>query len=132
MKKSGFTIIELLVVIAIMALLLAMAIVSISNINTKKRDAIRVTNMKEIFKALALYQNQTQKYPVYTGNITGLDTMSTTLETADAISKVPTDPLASYNYTYTSSDGSTFTLGFCLETDSIKGYSQGCGNTMSP
>jgi len=132
MKKSGFTLIELLVVIAIMALLLAMAIVSISNINTKKRDAIRVTNMKEIFKALALYQNQTQKYPVYTGNITGLDTMSTTLETADAISKVPTDPLASYNYTYTSSDGSTFTLGFCLETDSIKGYSQGCGNTMSP
>jgi len=130
--KKGFTLIELLVVIAIMALLLATAIVSISNTNAKKRDAIRMMNMKEIFKALSLYINQTQKYPIYTGTITGSDTMSVALQNAGTISKVPTDPLASYNYTYTSSGGTTFALGFCLETNTIKGYSQGCGNTISP
>jgi len=130
--KKGFTLIELLVVVAIMALLLALAVVSISNTNAKKRDALRMANMNEISKALSLYINQTQKYPIYTGNITGSDSMSTTLQNAGAISKVPTDPLADYNYTYTSSNGTTFTLGFCLETNTIKGYSQGCGNTITP
>jgi len=130
--KKGFTLIELLVVVAIMALLLALAVVSISNTNAKKRDALRMANMNEISKALSFYINQTQKYPIYTGNITGSDSMSTTLQNAGAISKVPTDPLADYNYTYTSSNGTTFTLGFCLETNTIKGYSQGCGNTITP
>lgn len=130
--KKGFTIIELLIVIAIMALLLATVFINIQNTNAKKRDAIRMANMNEIFKALALYQNQVQKYPVYTGNITGSDSMSVTLQNTNLISKVPVDPLASYSYTYTSSNGTTFSLGFCLETNTIKGYSQGCGNTITP
>jgi prepilin-type N-terminal cleavage/methylation domain-containing protein len=130
--KKGFTLIELLVSIAIIALILSVAIISISNTNAKKRDAIRIANMNEIFKALSLYQNEIQKYPIYTGNITGSDLMSTTLQNADTISKVPTDPLDSYNYIYTSANGTDFTLGFCLETNTIKGYSQGCGNTISP
>ncbi len=132
MKKKGFTIIELLIVIAIMALLLATVFINISNTNAKKRDTIRMANMNEISKALALYQNQTQKYPIYTGNITGSDSMSLVLQNANLISKVPIDPLSSYNYAYTSANGTTFTLGFCLETNTIKGYSQGCGNTITP
>jgi len=132
MKKNGFSLIELLVVVAIIALLVAIAIVSTSRTNAQKRDAIRMMNMNEISKALALYQNTYQKYPIYTGNITGSDSMSTTLQSAGTISKVPTDPLAGYNYTYTSANGANFTLGFCLETNTIKGYSQGCGNTISP
>ena len=131
-KSFGFTLVELLVVVAIMALLLAIAMVGTEKINKQKRDAIRMANMNEIVKALSLYMNDKGQYPVYTGSITGADAMSTVLKSAGVISTVPTDPLAGQDYTYTSSDGKNFTLGFCLETDTIKGYAQGCGNTISP
>ncbi|HDO23649.1 MAG TPA: prepilin-type N-terminal cleavage/methylation domain-containing protein [bacterium] len=131
--KKGFTLIELIVVVAIIALLLATIMVSLSNVKSKSRDAQRMANMRELNNALNLYENSTMQYPVYNGNITGSDPMSNALKTVKSMMQTPTDPLnsAPYIYTYTS-DGTSFVLGFCLETDSIQGYSQGCGNTITP
>ncbi len=132
-NNRGFTLIELLVSVAIIALLSAIVIISISGINAKKRDANRIARLQEINNALNLYHNNALRYPIYDGIITGSDAMSAALENADAISKTPLDPLNSGQYLFTySSDGSDFVLGFCLETASIKGYNEGCGNEISP
>ena len=132
--KKGFTLIELIVSIAIIAVLSAMIFVSIKEAKIKSRDAQRIANMREINNALNLYENANSQYPIYTGNITGSDPMSIALKNTKSMLITPTDPLnsAPYIYTYSSSDGTTFTLGFCLETNTIQGYSQGCGNTITP
>ncbi len=132
--KRGFTIIELLVSVAIIALLTAIVMVSISTTKSKNRDTNRMSQLHEINNALNLYHTGNQRFPIYTGNITGTDAMSTVLENSGAISEVPIDPLnsAPYIYTYTSADGTNFSMGFCLETDTIQGYSQGCGNIITP
>lgn len=129
---KGFTLIELLVVIAIIGILTSMIVVSVTSTKASNRDTTRMMNMNEIFKALALYQNNNGRYPVYTGNITGSDAMSLALQNDKDITQIPTDPLSGYTYTYTSINGLTFVLEFCLETNSIKDYLQGCGNTISP
>jgi general secretion pathway protein G len=130
--KKGFTLIELLVVLAVIATLSAVVMTMLREARARARDARRMSDMNEIFKALSLYQNEKRTYPVYTGNITSSDPMSEALESTGVISNVPTDPLAGYTYTYTSTNGSTFAIGFCLETDTIKGYVQGCDNLISP
>ncbi len=127
MKKNntGFTLLELLISITIMGLFLALVAIKISDIKMKNRDAKRMMNVQEISNALNLYQNITNKYPV--GNI---GDMTAVLENAETIPKVPNDLLNSdsYIYTYNSANGSTYTFSFCLETNSIQGYSQGCHN----
>ncbi len=130
---KGFTLIELLVSIAIIALLSALVIVSISGINAKKRDATRIAHLKELNNALNLYNNSVMHYPIYEGPITGSDAVSEALEDTGAIAKTPLDPLNSGVYVFSySSKGDSFTIGFCLETDSIKEYRKGCGNKISP
>ena len=50
-------------------------------------------NVREIVKALNLYQNQLGKYPTYDGTITGNDSMSQELKNEKTIPAVPSDPL---------------------------------------
>ena len=45
--------------------------------------------------------------------------------------KDPTDPTYTYQY-ISNAIGSTYTLNFCLETNTIRGYVQGCSNYVSP
>lgn len=131
-RKTGFTLIELLVSIAIIGLLGAITTINITKIRMKQRDAKRMSDVREIVKALNLYQNQLGKYPTYDGTITGGDTMSQELENGQTIAQTPTDPLPPSSYKYKSDDGTDFTITFCLETDSIQGYSPGCENTVKP
>ena len=91
-----------------------------------------MSDVREIVKALNLYQNQLGKYPTYDGTITGNDAMSQELENGQTITQTPTDPLPPSSYKYKSEDGGDFTITFCLETDSIQSYAPGCGNTVKP
>lgn len=133
-NKKGFTIIELMVSIAVIGILAALMYVNITGAKAKNRDAQRMMRVNEIAKALNIYHSNIQAYPVYSGGITGLDAVSAALETDGAISDVPTDPLniSPYVFEYLSTDGADFILSFCLETNTIQGYSQGCGNTIKP
>lgn len=62
--KKGFTLIELLIVISIIGLLSTLAVTALSNARTKARDTQRITDIKQIQTALALYYEKNGKYPV--------------------------------------------------------------------
>lgn len=134
--RQGFTLIELLVVVAIIAVLISLILVSLNEVRLKSRDAKRLSDMREIEKALNLYQDNQGNFPIATTavTITSDDAVSLALEGDLVISNVPIDPLhSSLTYTYQSdTSGTTFTLSFCLEGDSIPNFSQGCGNTITP
>jgi|TARA_Y100000310_G_scaffold342803_1_gene447526 prepilin-type N-terminal cleavage/methylation domain-containing protein len=137
MKSArGFSILEILVVIAIMAVLASIVLVTLDTARAKTRDTERITNVQEVSKALNLYIVNNNTFPVFPEEITltGDDAFSITLEDEEIISAVPKDPThPARTYTYQSdASGSTYTLSFCLETDTIPNYSEGCSNTMTP
>jgi len=61
--KKAFTLIELLVVIAIIELLSSVILVSFNSAQQRARDAVRLSDMKQIQLALELYYNEHGRYP---------------------------------------------------------------------
>lgn len=132
----GFTLVELLVVVAIIALLASVVMAGMSQAQQKSRDARRLEDINSLSKALLMYQVGKGHFPISIATTT-LDGSASVLDeliNEKVIPQIPRDPLQveEYAYTYsTNSLGSVFQLGFCLETNSIRGYEQGCGNTLS-
>ncbi len=62
-KNKGFTLIELLVVISIVSVLSSTVLVALEGAKAKGRDAQRITQIKEVQKALALYYLNHGVYP---------------------------------------------------------------------
>lgn len=135
MRSRAFTLIELIVVIAIIGMLVSVVLASLNTARTKARDARRMEDVSAIQKALGLYVITNSNFPVSPAatTLSGTDAVSLALIAADTIPDVPRDPQSpTYNYTYTSTDGGTYSIGFCLETTSIPNYAQGCGNVVGP
>lgn len=134
--SRGFTLIELLVVIAIIALLTAIGLVSYNTVQMKARDSRRVSDVQQIQTALGLYMINEGAYPVATATTTldGTDSVSNALIEAESFPTIPLDPIhPTYSYAYRSNEaGTDYTISFCLETDSVENYDEGCGNTVSP
>lgn len=112
-KGKGFTIVEVLVVIVIIAILFTVIFVAVGDIRMKARNTKRESDMGQVNKALQLYQNEEENYPV--GNYGNLDVL-----VPNYIGELPKDPFDStvdgcdYYYTY-SSDGTTYTLTYHTE-----------------
>ncbi len=134
-RTRGFTLIELLVVIAIIGILASIVIASLASARVKSRDARRLADISTIQKALALHIAAGTSYPISVASttLTGTDAVSTSLKNSGSIGAIPPDPLGgTYIYTYRSdASGSKYWLGFCLELAGIRGYAQGCGNTVT-
>jgi general secretion pathway protein G len=62
-KSKGFSLVELLVVISIIGLLMGIIIPNLNNAKANGRDARRVSDIKNIQLALALYYNDNLHYP---------------------------------------------------------------------
>ena len=133
---AGYTVIELFIVVAIISLLASIIMAVFATTQQKTRDTRRIADVDSIRKSLALYATNGGVYPVATTK-TVLDSNSsviTALVEDNAISTAPQDPLDPlYQYEYiTDAAGTTYTLFFCLETNTINGYSKGCVNTLIP
>ncbi len=61
--QKGFTLIELLVVVAIISLLSSVVVASLNTARAKSRDAGRITAIKQVQNALALYYVDRNDYP---------------------------------------------------------------------
>lgn len=137
--RQGFTLIELLVVTAILGVLLAVIFVTVSGARAKSRDASREERIRQIRNALDIYNVNHLQFPICATEtvINGTtDCLSVALISDGAIqSAVSIDPLGAadgtcgdpgdYVFCYQSDDGSTYTIRYNLETDSILGKSAG-------
>ena len=68
--RRGFTIVELLIVIVVIGILAAIVIVAYSGIQSKARDASRVSSVQAMHTALSLYYVDNGSFPT-TGQIIG-------------------------------------------------------------
>jgi uncharacterized protein (TIGR02145 family)/prepilin-type N-terminal cleavage/methylation domain-containing protein len=113
-KNKAFTLIELLVVIAIIGILSTITVVVLQNARAKSRDAKRIADIKQMQTALELYFNDNGSYPTsVTSTIASGSNVYMTL-TPVAPTPIDGDCTTTTNaYTY-SSDGSTYSISFCL------------------
>jgi prepilin-type N-terminal cleavage/methylation domain-containing protein len=63
MSKRGFTLIELLVVMLIVGLVGTLAAVAVNAARSKQRDAVRLSNVRQVQSALENYFNESNAYP---------------------------------------------------------------------
>ncbi len=119
-QKKGFTLIELLVVVAIIGLLSTLSVVAFNMARAKTRDTRRVSDVKQLQTALAMYYADNNGYPTTASFVSGqsLSSGSTTY-----MAKIPTPPLPSNDgdcavgitdYIYSSANTNTYTISYCL------------------
>lgn len=129
-KATGFTLIELLIVISIIAVLAAMLFTNFSGARERTRDLQRKSDLDQLKKALRLYYNDYQRYPVDdgSGRIQGCgadqanpsvcawgSTFSAGAGPTIYMNQLPADPVATTSYTYTRIDDDQFTIQATLE-----------------
>jgi prepilin-type N-terminal cleavage/methylation domain-containing protein len=114
---GGFTLIELLVVIAIIGLLSTIVLASLNTARMKSRDARRLSDVKQLQLALAVYADANGGgYPLQLSKLS-----------PQYISVEPTDPVSGAEYSYAAlypsgsglgpacTSGSSYHLGAVLE-----------------
>ncbi len=135
MKSSakGFTLVELLIVIAIIGLMTAILFGSTSSSRARGRDDRRVTDVKQIQLALALYLDVNRQYP------SGGDaSVLSVLVTDKYLPVLPVDPQTGAAYEYMTEVGSRrYCLGATLEdptrmpSDNVTCTSKASGSTAN-
>ena len=119
MKKRAYTLFELLVSISIIGILIAVASISYGAAQKKARDARRIEDMNAIQKAAEMYYSQSNNYFYPT---------QAQLTASGLIQKWPTDPKATFSYTYALTGGTT---GYCacaqLDVTGSGNFPANCG-----
>lgn len=113
-RRWGFTLIELLVVIVIIGIIAAMTTVALNGVRAKARDTKRIADIRNLQSALDAYKNDNNVYPL-TATVTSSQPLVANGQTYMA--KVPTAPTNTGTdvYTYTSTDGTTYSIAYNLE-----------------
>lgn len=131
-NQKGFTKIEILVVAAIVGLLGIMAVVSVMTARSRTRDAVRLSDIRQIQSGLELHFIDTNSYPVM-GEIAALGTAATSCLSIDGfgapcatsdkiyLNVVPFVPTAGLNGTSTCSG---YSNAYCYYSNSDEYYVQ--------
>jgi prepilin-type N-terminal cleavage/methylation domain-containing protein len=128
-QNRGFTLIELLVVISIIAILAAIILINLSAGRAKARDARRMSDLDSLSKAVEMYQDEKQSYPVNTtsGGITSATWTTSNFGTGatwdaliwqgitPAMPKDPKNVAPSVYYYRTDTNGTVYELNAVLE-----------------
>ena len=114
-SKKGFTLIELLIVITILGILMTIGYQSFYRSQEKARDAERKSDLRQIQKALELYE-QDQPLPAYPDDLDGLESPT------EYMKEVPSDPMIAggwddYRYIPDPGDSLKYVLFACLENE---------------
>lgn len=108
-NQRGYTLVELMVVVAIMGVLSNIGYANFLNMKSRARDAVRVSDMAAIEKAIRLFDFQFERFP---GPVDGIPNSGQFIGEGQAIDRVlapyftgniPTDPLHDttiYFYSY--------------------------------
>ncbi len=62
-NQKGFTVVEVLIVVLIIGLVGTLAVVAVNSARTKQRDAVRLSNVRQVQSALEDYFNESNAYP---------------------------------------------------------------------
>src|SRR5574343_189791 len=118
-KLLAFTLIVLLVVIAIVGILSGFVLVSLNSATNSANDVRKKSDLSQIVKALLVYNTENPAYPIETCSI-GL-TCSATVNNALGQASGITGPNNTY-YTYSSIDGTSFTVSTILSNTNTYSY----------
>jgi len=129
-KKAGFTLVELLVTLTILGILATIGLGQYHTSQAKARDAQRKADLDNIARALEMYYNDHQSYPLSEDG--KIKVGSTTIEWGESfedassiyMKKLPQDPLSDQSYCYVS-DGGYFKLYAKLENTHDAEYHSG-------
>ncbi len=138
-RQRAFTLIELLVVIAIIGLLAGVILASLASARTKTQDATRLSDVKQIRTALALYVNTYGYYPKRNNAQTdvtqacgGNAAWCGLVTDLAPYLKVPIDPNPGanvYRYYYDSDSGDNYqTYGFMIRLADAGSFSHATGD----
>ncbi len=109
-RHQGFTLIELLVVIAIIGIIASTVLSSLQSARASARDASRISEARELMKAIELYRTQQGGYPC--AGPTTLNCSSTSISAALIVKRPPTS-------LYTTSEGNFRNNIYAPNTDPI-------------
>ena len=109
-KESGFTLIELLVILSIISILSSAALVSLKRAIATTRDAVRLSDMRQLKMALEMFYQEHGHYPGATyegvsnsGEMIGDNNGPIEQALAPYLQEIPCDPLHDgtvYFYSY--------------------------------
>ena len=137
---TGFTLLELFAVVAVFGLLASIVLASLTSARSKARDARRISDLRQIATALALYaaDNSGGTYPAW-GGWSSWGAAWDTFIPSQYIITVPKDPLNidlglcetqqnCYVYHYCSSGGTSYVVTANLENppSNPKGNNSSC------
>ena len=122
--KRGFTLVELLVVIAIIGLLVSIVIPNLSNARAAGRDARRVSDIKNIQLALALYYNDNLHYPCSLSG-TGMISSCAPDFYPTYMATIPKDPKTGIDYIYSSQQNTSATDNLTCNNKAVVYYHLG-------
>lgn len=99
--KKGFTLIELIIVITILLILLTIAFLNFWNYVSEARDSVRISDLKNIEKALLLYEIKEWKFPEPDKNLENKEIFwENNFLLVKKLNKLPKDPKTQKEYFY--------------------------------